>query len=764
MSYQVFARKYRPTTFADVLGQEHVVRTLRNAIEQDRIAQAYLFAGPRGTGKTSTARILAKALNCPGGPKIDFDPNDPVCIEIAEGRSLDVLEIDGASNNSVDQIRELRDTVKFAPTSGQYKIYYIDEVHMLTTQAFNALLKTLEEPPPHVKFIFATTEPNKVLPTILSRCQRFDLRPISEAIIAKHLLHIAQNEGVVLEPNAAQAVAKGADGGMRDAQSMLDQLVAFCGNTITEQNVLEIFGFSSQETIARLAQCLLERRTAEALELIHAEHTGGRDLGSLLSELIQFFRNLLLVKVSPANALPDLLPETRQRIDQLVNHTTTDRLLEATDNLAEYQNKMRWSADKQLHFELAAIKTIQIFEESSIGDVVRILRDVAGGAPVPAQPVPAPAPATIPAPAATPAAEPALESAPQPTAQPEPAPQPEPTPAPAPEPTPERVPTPAEEVTPAVPSPQAEADAEPPQQPAAEEAPVASAEPTESPEPTLGIEPAPEPAPLLEPEPTPAPEPAASEHVLEAEPTPAAEPESQPTPAEPIAETTPAPSADTPAAGEPTPTPDTDLLGLDLTGDLLAELDKQAEQQQAAAKVEVAPVEDTTPAPDAEPAPEMNTNEEVLAEILRRLDARSEGMVVAAFEGAEVTQFGPEGVTVAFPAEAEFEIDTVVRPSTALKQVVRELNFGDTLKIELSDELQAPEVDLSTPDLSDFMPERPAKEEQPEPVAEEEPPAADEPDPNEPLLIAQMPGFYEDPAIAKLAEEFGLRVVKEAKK
>ncbi|MFN9024988.1 MAG: DNA polymerase III subunit gamma/tau, partial [Akkermansiaceae bacterium] len=218
------------------------VRTLRNAIDQNRLAHAYLFVGPRGTGKTSTARIFAKALNCTGGPKIDFDPEEDVCREIAEGRSLDVLEIDGASNNGVDQVRDLRDSVKYAPSRGQFKIYYIDEVHMLSNAAFNALLKTLEEPPDHVKFIFATTEVQKILPTILSRCQRFDLRPIPTQTIADHLLHIASAEGIKLDTTAAWAIAKGADGGMRDAQSMLDQLVAFCGESITEENVLDIFG------------------------------------------------------------------------------------------------------------------------------------------------------------------------------------------------------------------------------------------------------------------------------------------------------------------------------------------------------------------------------------------------------------------------------------------------------------------------------------------------------------------------------------------
>src|SRR5229473_1227737 len=211
MSYQVIARKYRPQRFSDVVGQEHVTQTLARAIAQKRIAHAYLFCGPRGTGKTTIARIFAKCLNCTGGPKVDFDDNDPRCQEITEGRAMDVLEIDGASNRGIDEIRELRETAKYAPASSRFKLYIIDEVHMLTKEAFNALLKTLEEPPAHVKFMFATTEPDKVLATILSRCQRFDLRRIPSALITKHLTQIAAQENVSIDDAALHAIARGAE-------------------------------------------------------------------------------------------------------------------------------------------------------------------------------------------------------------------------------------------------------------------------------------------------------------------------------------------------------------------------------------------------------------------------------------------------------------------------------------------------------------------------------------------------------------------------
>ena len=386
MSYQVFARKYRPQTFDDLVGQAHVTRTLKNAVEQNRLAHAYLFVGPRGIGKTSIARILAKALNCVQGPTTTPCGVCDSCKEITGGNGLDVLEIDGASNNGVEQVRELRDNVRYAPSKGKYKIYIIDEVHMLTSAAFNALLKTLEEPPPHVKFIFATTEPQKVLPTILSRCQRFDLHRIPANLIADHLQFIAGKEKVTLEPAAAHAIAKGAEGGLRDAESMLDQLVAFCGETIAEKDVLSVFGFTSEQTVAAFTDHILRGATAEALELLHTEAESGKDMMKLMSDLIAYLRDLLVFKVKPDAVADEFNPELQSALEAQSALLDTDRLLELIDQFAGAEGRMKWAPNKKLHFEVAVIKAIQTLSQVTLNEVIENLSAIRDGkAPVEAK-------------------------------------------------------------------------------------------------------------------------------------------------------------------------------------------------------------------------------------------------------------------------------------------------------------------------------------------------------------------------------------------
>ncbi len=299
---QVIARKWRPQTFADVVGQDHVVRTLKNAIDRNRIAHAYLFVGPRGTGKTSTARIFAKALNCTGGPRADFAPDDPAVQAISEGTHLDVIEIDGASNSGVDQVRELRETVRYAPAQGRFKIYIIDEVHMLSTQAFNALLKTLEEPPEHVKFIFATTEVQKVLPTILSRCQRFDLKPIPPELIVERLRRIAAEEKIKIEEAALASIARLADGGMRDAQSIFDQMISFCGSEIAELDLLDVYGLVATEKVAELAGALAAGDHKKIIAIVDDCDASGRDLVRLLADLQASVRGALLDAIAHGGA------------------------------------------------------------------------------------------------------------------------------------------------------------------------------------------------------------------------------------------------------------------------------------------------------------------------------------------------------------------------------------------------------------------------------------------------------------------------------
>ena len=379
MSYEVFARKYRPQTFDDLVGQAHVSRTLKNAVAQNRLAHAYLFVGPRGIGKTSTARILAKSLNCIKGPTITPCGECDNCREIAAGNSLDVIEIDGASNNSVEDVRQLRENVRYAPAKGRYKIYLIDEVHMLSPAAFNALLKTLEEPPEHVKFIFATTEPQKVLPTILSRCQRFDLHRIPANLIAKHLQFIAEKEKITLEPAAAHAIARGAGGGLRDAESMLDQLVAFCGEKISEKDVLNVFGFTSEQTVVDLTRRILRGETPDAIDLLHQQSDSGKDMMRLMSDLIAYLRDLLVFKAKPDALKEDVEPDVQKSLTAHAELITTDRLLDLIDQFAAAEGRMKWAPNKKLHFEVAIIRAIQTLGQATLDEVIEKLGELRDG-------------------------------------------------------------------------------------------------------------------------------------------------------------------------------------------------------------------------------------------------------------------------------------------------------------------------------------------------------------------------------------------------
>ncbi len=374
MAYEVLARKYRPQQFADVVGQEHVTRTLANAIRTGRIAHAFLFVGPRGIGKTSIARIFAKALNCIGGPRVEPCDRCDSCLEIMGGRSMDVLEIDGASNNGVDQVRDLRDSVRYLPVRGPYKLIIIDEVHMLSVSAFNALLKTLEEPPPHAKFILATTDPQKVPTTIASRCQRFDLRRISVADIRAHLAKIAEKESVKISEDALLAIARGAEGGLRDAESALDQLIAFCGRDIGEDDVLGIFGLVSRQKLDELGRALLSGSALALLKAVDELDRNGKDLPRLTIELLGWLRNALVALHGPeALQTLDLTDEQRKALAEAIAGADHDKVLRMVEILIEAEYRLRFALSRRTILEIALLRCARVAETATLPEILRQL-------------------------------------------------------------------------------------------------------------------------------------------------------------------------------------------------------------------------------------------------------------------------------------------------------------------------------------------------------------------------------------------------------
>ena len=360
--YQVIARRWRPKQFDQLVGQDHIVRTLSNAIESNRIAHAYLFVGPRGTGKTTSARLFAKCLNAAGGPNIMPDNDSDISQAIMNGACMDVIEIDGASNNSVDQVRELRDDCQYAPTQCTFKIYIIDEVHMLSTAAFNALLKTLEEPPSHVKFIFATTESHKVLPTIASRCQRFEFRPIANNVIVEKLKMISASEGIKVDYTALDSIARLANGGMRDSQSILDQMISFCGDTIMEQDVLDVYGLISVERINQLASFLGAMDYKSIIASVDEYASEGRDLYRILQDLIAYLRTVLLDSI-----------EKNGQTNLLGTMHTNESIMRMLDALQRGEQSVQKGLSETVNFEVVLLKAAEESRARAIDTVIKQL-------------------------------------------------------------------------------------------------------------------------------------------------------------------------------------------------------------------------------------------------------------------------------------------------------------------------------------------------------------------------------------------------------
>lgn len=374
--FVVTARKWRPLFFKDVVGQEHITQTLKNAVLKNRIHHAYLFSGPRGVGKTTTARILSRSINCMN-PQ-DAEPCNACdnCRAVMEGRSMDIIEIDGASNNSVDDIRKLRENAKYPPSTGRYKMYIIDEVHMLSNAAFNALLKTLEEPPPHLMFVFATTEVHKVLPTITSRCQRFDFRRMEIDDITSQLSYIAQKEGIQIDDESLITIAKKGDGSMRDSQSIFDQVISFCGKNVVYSELADALHLIDEEFYFSIVDAVKAKDTATVFELVGQVIRKGYDFQETLQGLLEHLRNLTAVKVTNDASIIETSNQIRERYLVTANKFSKLDLIRMMNHIAQAEQSLKFSPQPRIRFELALINLVNMDTTFDISDLITELRDI----------------------------------------------------------------------------------------------------------------------------------------------------------------------------------------------------------------------------------------------------------------------------------------------------------------------------------------------------------------------------------------------------
>jgi DNA polymerase-3 subunit gamma/tau len=424
MSYLVLARKWRPKTFDEVVGQSTVTRTLKNALASGRIGHAFLLSGARGVGKTTTARILAKALNCVNGPIAEPCGECPSCVEIAAGTSLDVQEIDGATHNGVEQVRELRESARYNPARDRFKIWIIDEVHMLSTGAFNALLKTLEEPPPRVKFIFATTEYHKLPDTILSRCQQYDFRMIPARELVAHLRAVADGESIEVSDDALNRIARAAEGSARDALSLFDQVLSFSGAEVRDEDISALLGLVDRELLLGSSQAVVAGDSLAVLELVDRLSEYGADYRNFARELILHFREILLVKLAPDGSalLAQLVPEERERLRPIADALAEEDVLRAIDVLTRAETDLRWAQDPRVTLELALLKIVQSRRLVPLAELVDRVERLAAGAPATAGAASARAPkASAPLPLRTAASGEVRATAPSPAPSPAPA-------------------------------------------------------------------------------------------------------------------------------------------------------------------------------------------------------------------------------------------------------------------------------------------------------------------------------------------------------